>query len=68
MVAMMGPSGSASPPCFTSLGCLDSLDSGEVWLDGRRVDDLGRRELAQLRRNEVGFIFQTFNLVSSLPL
>jgi putative ABC transport system ATP-binding protein len=66
MVGVMGPSGSGKSTLLHILGCLDSASSGEVWLDGRRVDDLSRRELARLRRNEVGFIFQTFNLVPSL--
>jgi putative ABC transport system ATP-binding protein len=65
MVGVMGPSGSGKSTLLHILGCLDSVDSGEVWLDGRRVDSLSRRDLAQLRRNEVGFIFQTFNLVPS---
>jgi len=66
MIAVMGPSGSGKSTLVHILGCLDSVDSGEVWLDGRRVDKLSRRELAQLRRNEIGFIFQTFNLMPSL--
>lgn len=66
MVAVMGPSGCGKSTLLHILGCLDSLTSGEVWLSGRRVDVLGRRELTNLRRTEVGFIFQTFNLVSSL--
>jgi ABC-type lipoprotein export system ATPase subunit len=65
MVAVMGPSGSGKSTLLHILGCLDSAGSGEVWLDGRRVDSLTRRDLARLRRNEVGFIFQTFNLVPS---
>ncbi len=65
MVGVMGPSGSGKSTLLHILGCLDSLSSGEVWLDGRRVDGLSRRDLAELRRNEVGFIFQTFNLVPS---
>jgi putative ABC transport system ATP-binding protein len=65
MVAVMGPSGSGKSTLLHILGCLDSVDSGEVWLDGRRVDSLSRRDLAELRRKEVGFIFQTFNLVPS---
>jgi putative ABC transport system ATP-binding protein len=65
MVAVMGPSGSGKSTLVHMLGCLDSADSGEVWLDGRRVDNLSRRDLAKLRRTEVGFIFQTFNLVPS---
>jgi len=66
MIGVMGPSGSGKSTLLHILGCLDSLNSGEVWLDGRRVDNLSRRDLARLRRNEVGFIFQTFNLVPSL--
>ena len=66
MAAIMGPSGSGKSTLLHILGCLDSLDSGEVWLGGRRVDALGRQELTRLRRKEVGFIFQTFNLVPSL--
>ena len=42
----MGPSGSGKSTMLHIVGCLDSLDSGEVWLDGRRVDNLGRRDLA----------------------
>ena len=66
MVAVMGPSGSGKSTLVHILGCLDAANSGEVWLDGRRVDDLSRGDLAELRRHEVGFIFQTFNLVPSL--
>lgn len=66
MIGIMGPSGSGKSTLLHILGCLDSPNSGEVWLDGRRVDRLSRRDLAQLRRKEVGFIFQTFNLVPSL--
>ena len=66
MVAVMGPSGSGKSTLLHILGCLDSLNSGEVWLDGRRVDNLSGRGLTTLRREEVGFIFQTFNLVSSM--
>lgn len=66
MVGIMGPSGSGKSTLLHILGCLDSLDSGEVWLGGRRVDTLRRGDLAELRRNEVGFIFQTYNLVPSL--
>ena len=66
MVAVMGPSGSGKSTLLHILGCLDSLNSGEVWLGGRRVDTLSGRELTQFRREEVGFIFQTYNLVPSM--
>jgi putative ABC transport system ATP-binding protein len=65
MIGVMGPSGSGKSTLVHILGCLDSLDDGEVWLDGRRVDRLSRRELSRLRRSEIGFIFQTFNLIPS---
>ncbi len=66
MMGIMGPSGSGKSTLLHILGCLDTLNSGEVWLAERRVDKLNRRDLALLRRNEVGFIFQTYNLVPSL--
>ena len=66
IVGIMGPSGSGKSTLMHVLGCLDSPTSGEVWLGGRRVDTLGGGGLTYLRRNEVGFIFQNFNLVPSL--
>ncbi len=66
MVSIMGPSGSGKSTLMHILGCLDAPTAGEVWLAGRRVDTLGGAGLTQLRRSEVGFIFQTFNLVPSL--
>jgi putative ABC transport system ATP-binding protein len=48
------------------LGCLDSADSGEIWLNGRRIDNQGARATTKLLREEIGFIFQGFNLVSSM--
>jgi putative ABC transport system ATP-binding protein len=66
VVGIMGPSGSGKSTLMHVLGCLDLPSTGEVWLAGRRVDRLNGRELTQIRRNQVGFIFQTFNLVPSL--
>ena len=66
IVGIMGPSGSGKSTLMHILGCLDSPTSGEVWLEGRRVDALGGSGLTKLRRDDVGFIFQTFNLVPSL--
>jgi putative ABC transport system ATP-binding protein len=66
MAAIMGPSGSGKSTMMHIAGCLDTPDSGAVWLSGREVSGLGGRELSRLRGTEVGFIFQGFNLVPSL--
>ena len=66
MVAIMGPSGCGKSTMLHMMGCLDTPGSGEVWLDGRRVDNLSTRATTKLLREEIGFIFQGFNLVSSM--
>jgi putative ABC transport system ATP-binding protein len=66
MAAIMGPSGSGKSTLMHITGCLDVADAGEVWLSGRRVDALGGAELTRVRRNEIGFIFQGFNLIPTL--
>ncbi len=66
MVAIMGPSGCGKSTMLHMMGCLDEPDSGEVWLNGRRVDDLSTRATTKVLREEIGFIFQGFNLVSSM--
>jgi len=66
MAAIMGPSGSGKSTFMHITGCLDTSDVGEVWLSGRRVDGLGGSELTRVRRNEIGFIFQGFNLIPTL--
>lgn len=66
MVAIMGPSGSGKSTIMHLMGCLDRPDEGEVWLSGRRVDNLRGRALNSIRGQEVGFIFQGFNLVPTL--
>jgi putative ABC transport system ATP-binding protein len=65
-VAVMGPSGCGKSTLLHLLGGLDRPSSGEVWLDDRRIDRLGERALAQLRRREIGFIFQAFQLMDEL--
>ena len=66
MVAIMGPSGCGKSTLLHVLGCLDNADAGEIWLNGRRVDDLGAGAITKLLRDEIGFIFQGFNLVQSM--
>ncbi len=66
MAAIMGPSGSGKSTLMHVVGCLDSADAGEVWLDGRRVDGLRGRALTRVRSREIGFVFQGFNLIPTL--
>ena len=65
-VAIMGPSGCGKSTLLHLLGGLDRASAGELWLAGRRVDRLSERGLAQLRRHDVGFVFQAFHLMDEL--
>lgn len=65
-VCLSAPSGGGKTTLLNAIGGLDTPDSGEVWIDGRRIDNLSKGELAHLRLTQIGFVFQAYNLIPVL--
>ncbi|MCF6334410.1 MAG: ABC transporter ATP-binding protein [Spirochaetales bacterium] len=66
IIAIVGPSGSGKTTLLNLLGCLDKPDSGEIYINNVRLNSLDSKQRAKLRLNTIGFIFQSFNLISVL--
>ncbi len=65
-VCLSAPSGGGKTTLLNAIGGLDTPDSGEIWLAGERIDNLGKGELAKMRLNRIGFVFQAYNLIPVL--
>ena len=66
LVCVLGPSGSGKTTCLNIVGGMDSATSGQVFVDGKEITKLHRRELTKFRRNDIGFVFQFYNLIQNL--
>lgn len=66
LVCVLGPSGSGKTTCLNIVGGMDSATSGQVIVDGKEITGLHRKELTKYRRNDIGFVFQFYNLIQNL--
>lgn len=66
--SLAGPSGSGKTTLLNMVGCLDTPSAGEIYLDGREIGKLSKEDLAMVRRNNLGFIFQSYNLIPVLTV
>jgi putative ABC transport system ATP-binding protein len=65
-VCLVAPSGGGKTTLLNAIGGLDRPDSGEIWISGQRIDSLSKSELAEMRLNKIGFVFQAYNLIPVL--
>lgn len=65
-ISIAGPSGSGKTTLLNLIGCIDTIDSGEIYIDDQGIKDKDKKELSELRRSRLGFIFQNFNLIPVL--
>ena len=68
LVCILGPSGAGKTTCLNILGGMDSITSGEVLVDGKYINKLNDRELINYRRNDIGFVFQFYNLIQNMSV
>ena len=68
LVCILGPSGAGKTTCLNILGGMDTLTNGKVIVDGVRIDKLKEKDLIKYRRNDIGFVFQFYNLIQNMYL
>ena len=68
LVCILGPSGAGKTTCLNILGGMDKLTNGKVIVDGKRIDKLSDKELIKYRRNDIGFVFQFYNLIQNMTV
>ena len=68
LICILGPSGAGKTTCLNILGGMDSLTSGNVIVDGKIINDLSEKQLIKYRRNDIGFVFQFYNLIQNMTV
>ena len=65
-ISIAGPSGSGKTTLLNLIGCIDAIDEGEITINGEKVTEMGKKGMTEFRRNNLGFVFQTYNLIPVL--